>query len=429
MARAQESTIRISLVLPTEFAYAREVLKGIVDATRARSLYDPRSRRSKNPDELPWVFHILRGTYGHSLSELRDWIGHFEPHGVIADIYDDQIAALLADQEVPFIELFGDRKRSNCVRITSDDVTVGTLAARHFLGCGFRNFAYFGLSKLEWSKRREEGFRSEIERDFQSRSESAVRHAATSFTFASFGHSASSSHIGARSRRAVTSPMSASSMGAWIDSLPKPVAIFAANDLWGFELVQAARQRQFHVPDDVAVLGVDNDESICDISYPALSSIRLGAEQIGHRAVAFMGRLLRGEKIKEPIEPVPPRGIVTRQSTDVLAVDDSDVGALLGLIRRHAADGMTVKQAMTSIAVNRRTLERRFISVVGHTPLDEIRRVRIERAKTLLQTNIPIYEVAKRSGFHTPEYLATAFSRATGLAPTAYRRKFVAGDT
>lgn len=421
-ARPLETTLRISLVLPTEFAYAREVLKGIVDATRSRSLYDPRNRRRSDPDQVPWVFHILRGTYGHSVAELRNWITDFKPQGIIADIYDDEVALLLNESDVPFIELFGDRRRSDCIRILSDDVAVGAMAARHFLACGFRNFAYFGLSKLEWSRRREEGFRQEVERDFKQRLASGIPRASTSFSFASFGHSADAPH--ARSRQQ-SHGRSASTMGAWLDSLPKPVGVFAANDLWGFELVQAARQRHLHVPDDVAVLGVDNDESICDISYPALSSIRLGAEEIGHKAVAIMGQLLRGEKVKEPIEPVAPIGIVTRQSTDVLAVDDADVAALLGLIRRHAVEGMTVKQAMGSIAMNRRTLERRFISIVGHTPLDEIRRVRIERAKALLQTNIPVYEVAKRSGFHTPEYLATAFARTTGLSPTAYRRKFV----
>lgn len=422
---APENTVRISLVLPTEYAYAREVLKGIVDATRTRSLYDPRSRRSRNPDELPWVFHILRGTYGYSLPDLRKWLADFQPHGVIADIYDDQIATLLADADIPFIELFGNRKRSDCVRIVSDDLAVGAMAAKHFLDCGFRNFAYFGLARLEWSRRREEGFRQQIENDFKARSATSAQRATTSFTFASFGHSAEPSR--GRNGHAGGSSMSASSMGAWLVSLPKPVGVFAANDLWGFELVQAARQQSLHVPDDVAILGVDNDESICDIAYPALSSIRLGAEQIGHRAVACMGQLLRGESIPSPIEPVAPIGIITRQSTDVLAVDDADVAALLTLIRRHAVEGMTVKQAMTSVAVNRRTLERRFFSVVGHTPLDEIRRVRIERAKTLLQTTIPIYEVAKRSGFNTPEYLATAFTRAVGVSPTVYRRR-VRGD-
>jgi LacI family transcriptional regulator len=180
------------------------------------------------------------------------------------------------------------------------------------------------------------------------------------------------------------------------------------------------------VPDDIAILGVDNDESICDISYPPLSSIRLGAEQIGHRAVALMEQMLLGKTLAEQRAWVPPIGVVTRQSTDVLAVDDPDVAALLALIRRHATEGVTVKQVMRSIAVNRRTLERRFIAAVGATPLDEIRRVRIERAKALLQSNIPIYEVARRSGFHTPEYLATAFSRLTGLSPTAYRKRFAA---
>jgi LacI family transcriptional regulator len=116
--------------------------------------------------------------------------------------------------------------------------------------------------------------------------------------------------------------------------------------------------------------------------------------------------------------------VVTRQSTDVLAVDDAEVAAALRHIRSHAVEGLSVKQLLDEVPVNRRTLERRFVSVLGHTPLEEIRQVRLERAKVLLQTDLPIYEVAKRCGFATPEYMATSFLQSTGKTPTAYRRQF-----
>jgi LacI family transcriptional regulator len=131
------------------------------------------------------------------------------------------------------------------------------------------------------------------------------------------------------------------------------------------------------------------------------------------------------DKPSTVIVPVPPAGVITRQSTDVLAVDDPDVAAAVRHIRLHAFEGLSVKELLPAVAVNRRTLERRFVQVLGHTPLEEIRRVRLERAKSLLQTDLPIYEVAKRSGFSTPEYLATSFLRATGKIPSQYRRQFV----
>jgi LacI family transcriptional regulator len=216
----------------------------------------------------------------------------------------------------------------------------------------------------------------------------------------------------------------AAAMGGWVESLPKPLALFVANDLWGFELVQAVREIGLHVPDDVAVLGVDNEELLCEIAHPPLSSIRIGAEQIGHAAVALMEKMLRGKPLSAEIPRIPPLEVVTRQSTDVLAVDDPEVAAALRHIRQHALEGLSVKQMLDVVPINRRTLERRFISVLGHTPLEEIRRVRLERAKTLLQTDLPIYDIAIRSGFATPEYLATSFFQATKMTPTAYRRQF-----
>jgi LacI family transcriptional regulator len=275
-----------------------------------------------------------------------------------------------------------------------------------------------------WSRERQEGFRREIERTFRSRSEPAGRaaDASSNYTFASYGDADAfvpSATFGASRRKR------AAAMGAWLASLPKPLAVFAANDLWGSELVQAAREVGLHVPDDVSILGVDNEELLCEISHPPLSSIRMGAEQIGRAAVVLLQRLLDGKAVGAlPIPRVPPAGVVTRQSTDVLAVEDPDVAAAIRHIRRHAVEGLSVKQMLDALAVNRRTLERRFVSVLGHTPLEEIRRVRLERAKLLLQTDMPIYDVAARSGFATPEYLATSFLRATGMTPTAFRRQF-----
>ena len=138
----------------------------------------------------------------------------------------------------------------------------------------------------------------------------------------------------------------------------------------------------------------------------------------------MLEQLLKGKRPAKEIDRIPPAELVTRQSSDVLAVEDPDVAAALRHIRRHAVEGLSVKQLLEAVAVNRRTLERRFVSVLGHTPLEEIRRIRLERAKVLLQTDLPIYEVAARSGFATPEYLATSFLQATGTTPTAFRRQF-----
>jgi len=416
---------RVALVLPTEFAYARGVLRGIIAATRERNMYagagpSPGSRGGAKP--LPWLFRVYRGIYGHSSKYLSKWFREWDPHGIIGQIYDDRLAKVYRDTDKPVVELFESRQASEFSRVLPDDVATGAMAARHFLERGFRHFAFFGVPWMRWSRERETGFRDEVAGAFASRADGAPRGAESGgHTFSSYG--SPSAPGSARSYGAAARRRHVPGMNAWLASLPRPLALFAANDGWGFELVQAAREVGSHVPDDVAILGVDNEELLCEIAHPPLSSIRLGAEQIGAAAVTLLDQLMRG-RAAEGVTRVPPLEVVTRQSTDVLAVEDPDVAASLRHIRQHAANGLSVKELLDTIPVNRRTLERRFINVLGHTPLEEIQRVRLERAKALLQTDLPIYDVAVRAGFTTSEYLATSFRRSTGMTPTEYRRRF-----
>ncbi len=412
--------VRVALVLPTEFAYARGVLRGIIAATRERNMYAREQPGRRAPGSLPWLFRVYRGIYGHSSKYLARWFNDWRPDGIIGQIYDDRLSRVYRDTGKPVVELFESRTASEFPRILPDDVATGELAARHFLERGFRHFGFFGAPWMLWSHERAAGFEREIRRAFQSRAETeGAGDSAREFTISNY---VASDTTAATALKGPERKRSAA-MAAWLASLPRPVAVFAANDLWGFELVQAVRELGLHVPDDVAILGVDNEELLCEIAHPPLSSIPMGAEQIGRAAVNLMEQLLRGGSARLAPERVPPREVVTRQSTDVLAVEDPDVAAALRHIRQHAAEGLSVKELLGELAVNRRTLERRFISALGHTLLEEIRRVRLERAKALLQTDMPIYDVATHSGFATPEYLATSFIRAVGMTPSAFRRQ------
>ena len=421
--RRRGHSVRVALVLPTEFSYARDVLHGIVAATRERNMYggggggDAVAHRGGR-DRRPWLFRVFRGIYTSSRF-LGRWFRDWEPDGIICQIQEDRMATFYRNTRKPVVELFERDSRAHFPRILPDDDATGRLAAEHFLQRGFRHFGFFGDGAMPWVRAREAGFRREIERAFAARGGPGGGGGA--FTVSSFeqGNRSVGAAVGGNLHR-----RQSAAMGEWLVSLPKPVGVLAANDLWGFELVQAARERGLHVPDGVAILGIDNDELLCEISHPPLSSVRIGGEQMGQQAVALLERLLAGERSVPEAERVSPLGIVTRQSSDVLAVDDPEVAAAVRHIRRHAFEGLSVKQLLDAVAVNRRTLERRFVKVLGHTPLEEIRRVRLDRVKALLQTDLPIYEVAVRTGFATPEYLATSFLQATGLTPSDYRRKF-----
>ncbi len=411
--------VRVAIVLPTEFAYARGVLRGIIAATRERNMYATGGTAGSN---APWLFNVFRGVQSHSGRFLSRWFRDWRPDGIIGQIYSSGLASVYRATKSPVVELFETRRNSTFPRVLPDDIAAGEMAARHFLDRGFTHFGYFGVKWMVWSRERELGFRREIDRAFAARSLALPKGS----TIPPYTCSAFAEHHAALKARGFRSDKErASAMSNWLASLPKPVAVFAANDLWGSELVQAARAIGLRVPDDVAILGVDNEELLCELAFPPLSSIRMGGEQIGRAAVNLLGAMMAGKDVKLLPNPrIAPVGVVTRQSTDVLAVSDPDVAAALRHIRFRACEGLSVKQLLNAIPVNRRTLERRFVSVLGRPPLDEIRRVRLDRAKTLLQTGMPVFEVAQRSGFRTPEYLATSFLQSTGMTPTEYRRQF-----
>jgi LacI family transcriptional regulator len=454
---ARSPLIRVALVLPTEFASARDVLHGIIAATRERNMYGREAPRQLKGAVAPglgpvasatllkrsWQFRVFRGSYARSVRYLGRWFNDWNPDGIICQVQEERLLKFFRDTGKPIVEVFERNGPAVFPRVLPDDLAAGRLAADHFLQRGFRNFGFFGDGGLPWSREREVGFREQIERVLTAREPKTSNRSDTNgaasgepvrrrrsggagnaggrFTFSTFereGRSVAAALGGSHRRQSAA-------MGEWLASMPRPVAVLAANDLWGFELVQAAREWGLHVPDDVAILGVDNDELLCEVSHPPLSSIVIGGEQMGREAVALLEKMLRRTR-QDPPEParVPPLGIVTRQSSDVLAVEDPEVAAALRHIRSHAFEGLSVKQMLDALAVNRRTLERRFVKILGHTPLEEIRRVRMERVKALLQTDLPIYEVAVRSGYATPEYLATSFLQVTGLSPTEYRRKF-----
>lgn len=210
----------------------------------------------------------------------------------------------------------------------------------------------------------------------------------------------------------------------WVRGLPRPVGVFAANDAWGVQLIEVCRQANLRVPDDVALVGVDNDDLLCEMARPSLSSVAVPAEQVGFEAAALLDKLLAGETPAAGSALFPPVRVVARQSSDLLALDDAEVAAAVRLIRR-AGKPIQVADILREVAISRRALERRFAAVLGRGLGEEIRRVRVERARELLAgTELPMAAVAARAGYSGVTRLCVAFRKGTGYAPADYRRRF-----
>jgi LacI family transcriptional regulator len=208
----------------------------------------------------------------------------------------------------------------------------------------------------------------------------------------------------------------------WIGKLPTPIGLFACDDDRGREVLEACNLAGLHVPEDVAVIGVDNDEVFCELSNPPLTSVALNAEAAGYRAAALLDDLMHGRVRKPQRIVVETLGVVTRRSTDVVAVEDEDVVAALQFIHREQGKGISVDDVVQHAAVSRRNLETRFRETMGRTILEEIQLVRLERAKRLLvETTYPVSKVAELAGFGSAGYFIQFFQKRLGKTPRRYR--------
>ncbi|MEM8681767.1 MAG: substrate-binding domain-containing protein, partial [Planctomycetota bacterium] len=216
------------------------------------------------------------------------------------------------------------------------------------------------------------------------------------------------------------------SISEWLRGLTKPVGIMTCHDDRGLQVLDACRRAGLQAPDEVAVVSVDNDTHLCNLSTPPLTSIDVNPGRIGYEAAALLHRAMKGEEVStEPTFLGPPRGIVVRQSTETSCVDDPDVAAAVRLIRDQAIKGLRVQEIIAATSHSPSTLERRFKRTFGRTLKEEINRVRLNRAKLLLaETDLPISEVAVRSGFGESKYFCEVFRRREGATATQYRSKF-----
>ncbi len=210
----------------------------------------------------------------------------------------------------------------------------------------------------------------------------------------------------------------------WLDSLEKPVGLMACYDVRARHVLIACRSLGILVPEEVAVIGVDNDELLCELTSPPLSSIEQGSRAMGRAAAALLDRLMAGEKPRQLKFVVDPEGIVSRRSSDAMMIQDADVAQALRHIRQHVGEGIQVSDVVRTVAVSRSTLEVRFKAFTGRTIHAEIQRAQVERARQLVATtNLPLRQVAVAAGFRYLQHMATVFRLHTGQTPGEYRKR------
>jgi LacI family transcriptional regulator len=383
---------RVILLIESSRAYGRGCLQGIAAYVRLRG---------------PWsCIHLERG-----LAEgVPAWMERLPADGVIARIENAALVKFLQHRRLPTVDLRGRFNIPGFATFDSDHGAIVRLAVDHFLGRGFRHIAFCGFAGLDFSDRRRDALILRLAKHqlvpliYEV---TDISHGASTVTLESAG----SRHL--------------KELATWLKRLPKPVGILACNDNRGRQVLDACAAAGLAVPEQVAVVGVDNDEVLCDLADPPLSSIQPDAVRIGFEGAAALDRMIRsGKPAPRRVRSISPRQLVVRRSSDVLAVDDPVVSAALKIIHREACAGLNVEKLLDQMTISRATLERRFERFLGRSPKDEILRLRLSRVSELLSdSEDTLAQIADATGFCSVAHLSVAFKHATSLSPGEFRRR------
>ncbi len=324
----------------------------------------------------------------------------------IASVTNPKQEKMLRDSGKPVVNVSFANGRVRFPRVGVNDAAAGQAAARHLIERGLHHFACIASPGQAFSEHRRVAFHR-----FISQAGLTSRDLLDDLAAA-----------GVEDPWVVLSNMRG--IGNWMATLPRPVGVFGVTDALASRAANGARLVGLSVPDELAILGVDNDELVCEGTNPPISSVQVPGEAIGQRAAEWIGRMLRGESVPDEPALLEPGGVVVRQSTNVLAVDDAEIAEALTFIRNHANEAIQVVDVASAVGVSRRALEQRLKSAIGRTPLQEIIRQHVDRAKMLLATtDLSIADVAAQSGFTSYRRLCDVFRKHEQTTPSAYRRR------
>ncbi|WP_145357326.1 XylR family transcriptional regulator [Alienimonas californiensis] len=373
----------VALLIETSNSYARGLLAGInawQQEHEAWSTYLPEQERGALPPE---------------------WIERWGGDGIVARVESPAVAEALARSGTPVVDVSSGRHLPEAPCVETDNPAIARAAFEHLTDRGFASLAFCGVSRFRWSAERRDAF--------------AALAAEAELPCALYDGAPDGDSERSWSQERER-------LGAWLTALPKPVGVMACYDIQAQWLLDVCREVGVSVPEEAAVIGVDDDWLLCELATPPLSSVIPDTRRTGYEAASRLDDLMSGRRVDPAPVFMQPVGVATRQSTDVLAIADRDVAAAVQFIRQRASSGINVADVLRAVPVSRRSLEDRFRAILGRTPHEEIARVRLNRVRRLLrETELPIGEIAARAGYRSAAYLSAAFRKSVGCSPRDYR--------
>ncbi len=388
MSEAQKDSRRKHVAVLTETTHAagRNIIRGIALYIREHS---------------PWsVYYAPRGLE----QEAPEWLSNWDGDGIIARIASEDAMEKLRQSGIPLVDTIGGTiATTSTPGVLVSDEGIGRKAATYFLENGFTHFAFLGMQDEYWSMCRQVGFYGVLNEG---------------------GHKVHSSQIPSfyKRQQGLSWEETTAGLTQWVCTLPTPCAVFCANDDLGRYLAEACRRAEIRIPDDLALLGVDNDTLFCELCDPPLSSIDANHTEAGYQAAAVLDRLMQGKQAEEPVRYIASREVVARASTDIIATTDESLRRAVRFIQENCTGRITVDDVTAHAYLSRSVLQRRFKAAFGQTVHERITHERIRIARDLLTgTTLPLSLVAERAGFGKQSYLCSLFRRHTNLTPKQYR--------
>ncbi len=390
MAHVLRKIPQVAVILYSSFKVVRDLRRGILKYARQHG---------------PWCLHIIEGRPDEQkLLRMKEWgctgiIGRLYTPELTEAVIAANLPTVIFEPPIELCEQNSPLAKQGLIR--SDSPAIGRMAAEHFLELRFTHFAYVGeIHGLDWSISRGQAFAD------------ALRRAGFDCLI----------YPTARSEKELDASSDRQRLCDWLLKLPKPVAVLAAMDNRGRQVIDACTLAGINVPHETAVLGVDNDEDICEACIPALSSIAFEAERVGYEGMMLLDQLMRGREKKTRTISYGPGAIIQRPSTDTSQVRDIVITRAREFIALNACEGINVNDVAKRVRGSRRLVELKFRQFLGHTVLEEIQLKKLEHARMMLTETIrPISEIAVSCGFETATHLGVLFRRNYGCTMSEYR--------
>lgn len=380
MAKAK----KVAVMLPMRSVHEIRVLEGVADYVS---------------EHTNWTLDINTHGSNYSLQTLAGWTGH----GVLAQLSTHAQLRAARKLKASVVNMAGTLHNTGFPQVMVDQEAVGRLAAKDLLRRGFRRLAYYGQRGKWFSQQRKRGFIEEVKLA-----------GGTCAVFDSPSNSNSKSPWYLWTER----------LKQWITTLDPPFGVMAVHDYWARMVLDACQQLRLRVPHDVALIGVDNDEIVCNFCEVPISSVARNARQEGYEAASLLDRLMSGKRPPKSDILISPEGIVHRLSTDMEAIENPHVAAAVHLIRERLGESFGVELLDKHIPVSRRYLYYHFKKCLNCTPYQYINQARVERAMQLLSSpkKLQLQQVAQACGFSETRRLRVVFEQITGVSPAEFRR-------